>query len=58
MKSETKYLLRRASEEARMAIAAEQPEAADAHDTLAVCYSAKAVALIEDEEDEANDQRG
>ena len=46
MKSETEYLLRRASEEARRAISAEQPEAADVHEALAVRYSAKALTLL------------
>ncbi len=51
MKPETLYLLQRASEEARQAISSEQPEAADVHEILSVRYSAKALALIADEDD-------
>ena len=43
MESETEFLLRRASEESLKAIASGQPEAADAHEELAVRYSAKAI---------------
>lgn len=52
MKSEARYLLRRASEEARQAISAQQPEAAEIHETLSVRYSAKALSLIADEAEE------
>lgn len=51
MKSETRYLMRRASEEAKRAICSEKPEAADVHEALSVRYSAKAlILLIEDDE--------
>ena len=51
MESETRYLLKRASEEARRAIGAEQPEAADVHEALSVRYSAKAlIKLVEEDE--------
>jgi hypothetical protein len=53
MKSETLYLLQRASEEALQAISSEQPEAADVHEALSVRYSAKALTLIADEDDES-----
>ena len=47
MRSETEYLLKRASEEARRALTTEVPEASQAHETLAICYSARAVALLD-----------
>lgn len=46
MKSETSYLLRRASEEARLAIKSPEPRAADVHQALSVQYSAKALSLL------------
>jgi hypothetical protein len=47
---ETRYLLKRASEEARRAISSEQPEAADVHEALSVRYSAQAlIKLVEDD---------
>ena len=52
MKPETKYLLRRANEEAVRAINSEKQEAADAHEALSVHYSAKALMLLA-EDDEA-----
>jgi hypothetical protein len=52
MKPETRYLLLRASEEARRAINSEQPEAASVHQALSVRYSAKAVTLILAEDDD------
>jgi hypothetical protein len=49
VESETEFLLRRATEESRKAIASGRPEAAKAHDELAIRYSAKAImALSED----------
>ena len=51
VKRETEYFLKRASEETRRAIGAEEPNAADAHAELAARYSAKAVTLIVEEED-------
>jgi hypothetical protein len=56
MKPETLYLLQRASEEALQAISSEQPEAADVHEALSVRYSAKALTLIADEDDESADR--
>ena len=53
MKSETRYFLRRASEEAHRALAAQQPEAADAHEALSVRYSAKAIILLGEEDEES-----
>jgi hypothetical protein len=50
MESKTEFLLRRASEESLKAIAAGQPEAADAHEELAVRYSAKAIMALSDED--------
>ena len=52
MKSETRYLLRRASEEATRAISAEKPQVADVHETLSARYSARALILLV-EQDEA-----
>jgi hypothetical protein len=52
MKHEARYLLQRASEEARQALSAEQPEAAEVHEALSIRYSAKAVTLIADEDEE------
>ena len=51
MEEETEFLLKRASEEARQAIASESPEAAEAHKELALRYSVKAVALLHEEVD-------
>jgi len=50
MEEETEFLLKRASQEARRAIAAEHPEAAEAHEELSLRYSAKAVALLNEED--------
>ena len=50
MEEETEFLLKRASQEARRAIAAEHPEAAEAHEEMALLYSAKAVASLQDED--------
>jgi hypothetical protein len=52
MDCETKYALRRASEEALKAITSEGPAEAQVHEELSVQYSAKAVGLLV-EEDEA-----
>ena len=54
MKPETRYFLRRASEEARRAIVADQPGAADAHEELSLRYSVKALDLL----DEADNSPG
>ena len=51
MKHETKYLLRRASEEAHRAIRSDKPEAADVHEALSVRYSAKALILLMEDDD-------
>jgi len=48
MESTTEFLLRRASEETLKAIGSGQPEAADAHEELAIRYSSKAVAALAD----------
>jgi hypothetical protein len=53
VKAETQYLLRRASEEVRRAISSEQPEAAEVHEALSVRYSAKALTLLFEEDEEA-----
>jgi hypothetical protein len=51
MRPDTKFLLKRASEEARLALGTDRPEAAEAHKHLAVRYSARAVlALINEDE--------
>ncbi len=50
MEAETRYFLRRASEEAHRALSADQPEAAAAHEALAVRYSAKAVNLLTEQD--------
>jgi hypothetical protein len=52
VKAETQYLLRRASEEARRAIGSEQPKAAQVHEALSVRYSAKALTLLFEEDEE------
>ena len=52
MKSETEYFLKRASEETRRALTSEVPEAAEAHETMSVRYSAKALALLDEEDHE------
>lgn len=49
---ETDYILRRASEEAVLALHAAHPAAASAHQGLAVHYSARAAALLAEEEEE------
>jgi len=46
MEEEAEFLLKRASQEARRAIASDHPEAAEAHEQMALRYSAKAVALL------------
>ena len=51
MESEMEFLLRRASEESRKAIASDQHEAAKAHDELAVRYSVKAIVALSDEDE-------
>ncbi len=55
MKTETEFLLRRASEESRKAISSDQPEAADAHEELAVRYSVKAAAALSDDDEPASE---
>lgn len=50
MKDETEFLLKRASQEAHLAINSEQAEAADVHEELSVLYSAKAVALLHEKD--------
>lgn len=52
MRSETEYFLKRASEESRRALTSEAPEAAEAHETMSVRYSAKALALLDEEDHE------
>lgn len=46
MDRETVFLLRRASEESRKAISSDRPEAADAHQGLAILYSVKAAEAL------------
>ena len=46
MENKIEFLLRRASEESLKAIASDQPLAADAHDGLALRYSAKAIIAL------------
>jgi hypothetical protein len=46
MEEETQFLLKRASQEARRAIASAHPEAEEAHKELSLRYSAKAVAAL------------
>jgi hypothetical protein len=48
---ETEYLMARAKEEAVLAIQAEHPAAAAAHEGLSVRYSAKAMIELADAED-------
>jgi hypothetical protein len=57
MRPETEYFLMRASEEAHRALTSAAPEASDAHETMALCYSARALALL-DEEDRQSAQAG
>jgi hypothetical protein len=48
--SESEYFMRRAREEARMALRAEKPEVAAAHHGLSVEYAARArTAFVEDD---------
>ena len=53
MESDTRYFLRRASEEARRAISSEQAEVADVHENLSVRYSAKALILLAEDNKES-----
>ena len=46
MDDETKFLLKRAYEEATLAIKAEGESASDAHQEMAIRYSAKALAQL------------
>lgn len=46
MDGETRFLLRRASQEARRAISSEYPGAAAVHEEMSRRYSNKAVALL------------
>lgn len=58
MDSKTEFLLRRAREESLKAVASSQPQAADAHEGLAIRYSAKAmVALADGDEPVAKPER-
>jgi hypothetical protein len=52
MDQETEFLLKRAREEARLAIQAKSEAAAEAHQGMAVRYSAKAVVQLTNEEPE------
>ena len=52
MESDPEFLLRRAKEESVRAIEAEQPQAADVHQKLAVHYSAKAAMALANEDEE------
>ena len=52
MKTETEYFLKRASEETRRALISQAPEAAEAHEAMSVRYSAKALALLDEEDHE------
>jgi hypothetical protein len=51
MDEETEFLLKRAAEEARRAISSPNEEAANAHQGMAIRYSAGAVAKLADEAD-------
>jgi hypothetical protein len=53
MRSDTRYFLQRASEEAERAIRSDEPKAADVHEALSVRYSAKALTLLAAEDEEA-----
>jgi len=46
MDNTTQFLLRRAKEESRRAISSHHPQAADAHEKLAIRYTSKAVAAL------------
>lgn len=52
MKTDTDYFLRRASEEARRAIASEEPKAAEAHEALSILHSARALTLLVADDEE------
>lgn len=52
MKAETEYFLLRASQEARQALQAEKPEAERAHSKLSIRYSAKALILLGEEDEQ------
>ena len=51
MKTETEYLLQRASEEAHQAIRSEEPQAEAVHNALSVAYSTRAIIALSDEDD-------
>ena len=55
MRSETQYFLKRASEEAQRALTSDAPKAAEAHDAMSVRYSARARALLAEEDETASD---
>jgi hypothetical protein len=59
MRSETRYVLRRASEEAHRALSSDEPAVAEVHEELSVRYSVKAANLLagEDEIGTANRTR-
>ena len=55
MESEAEYLLKRASDESRKAISSDLPEVADAHEELAIRYSAKAVTALSVDDEPASE---
>lgn len=50
MEEKTEFLLKRAREEAAQAIRAADERAADAHQKMAVCYSARALIQLADQD--------
>ena len=53
MDEKIQFLLRRASEESLKAMTSNEPLAADAHDGLAIRYSAKAIIALADSDEPA-----
>jgi len=51
MESDAKFLLRRASEESLKAMTSNEPQASDAHEKMAIRYSAKAAMALADTEE-------
>lgn len=58
MDSKTEFLLRRAKEESLKAMTSSQPLAADAHEGLAIRYSAKAIVALADGDEPLADPEG
>ena len=57
MDEKIEFLLKRASEESLKAIASDKPLASDAHEGLAIRYSAKAILALADSDEPLTDLR-